>query len=351
LNLQTASVVVNLDLPWNPAKLEQRIARAWRKHQKNTVNVINLVAENTIEHRMLATLDFKKGLSDAVLDARGDFADFEKPNAKNAFLERLGSIMASKVMVQPDVPPVVKPDAVPPVEQLAQEVRLDPEGLNLCQVGYDNETGRVKSVFAVGSAKTADKLKQQVEKTHSQSLTPEQMLVISTENYALLQQLEKMGIITINTKDMAKVFESENAAPPRPSDRERRLALSRPTLAAAERQLKMASVLHAGGFAAEAAAPARQAVLTAACALYLHTVTEIPEKAPSQFVAEMLKIVSNATGIERRHLLLLQLCMHEVQEPGDAVADDASGFVNAVTDDAAGFVAAVAEYVNRQAIT
>ena len=79
--------------------------------------------------------------------------------------------------------------------------------------------------------------------------------------------------------------------------------------------------------------------------------TEIPEKAPSQFVAEMLKIVSNATGIERRHLLLLQLCMHEVQEPGDAVADDASGFVNAVTDDAAGFVAAVAEYVNRQAIT
>ena len=32
LNLQNASVVVNCDLPWNPAKLEQRIARAWRKH-------------------------------------------------------------------------------------------------------------------------------------------------------------------------------------------------------------------------------------------------------------------------------------------------------------------------------
>ena len=33
LNLQIASAVVNLDLPWNPAKLEQRIARAWRKDQ------------------------------------------------------------------------------------------------------------------------------------------------------------------------------------------------------------------------------------------------------------------------------------------------------------------------------
>jgi len=43
LNLQTASVVINCDLPWNPAKLEQRIARAWRKHQTRPVTVINLV--------------------------------------------------------------------------------------------------------------------------------------------------------------------------------------------------------------------------------------------------------------------------------------------------------------------
>lgn len=218
LNLQAASVVVNLDLPWNPAKLEQRIARAWRKHQKNTVNVINLVAENTIEHRMLATLDFKKSLADAVLDARGDFSDFEKPNAKNAFLERLGSIMSAKIMTMPEEAPVIESPVVPPVEQLTQEVRLEPAGVDLCQVGYDSETGHVKSVFAVGSAKSADKLKQQVEKTHGQSLNPEQMMVISTENYALLQQLAKMGIITINTGDMVKVFEAENAAPPlRPS--------------------------------------------------------------------------------------------------------------------------------------
>ena len=41
------SVVMNLDLPWNPAKLEQRIARAWRKRQTRDVLVVNLVAENT----------------------------------------------------------------------------------------------------------------------------------------------------------------------------------------------------------------------------------------------------------------------------------------------------------------
>jgi SNF2 family DNA or RNA helicase len=37
LNLQAASAVINIDLPWNPAKLEQRIARAWRKGQARSV--------------------------------------------------------------------------------------------------------------------------------------------------------------------------------------------------------------------------------------------------------------------------------------------------------------------------
>ena len=44
-----------------PAKLEQRIARAWRKHQTKPVTVINLVSENTIEHRMLDTLANQAG--------------------------------------------------------------------------------------------------------------------------------------------------------------------------------------------------------------------------------------------------------------------------------------------------
>ena len=56
LNLQVASAVINVDLPWNPAKLEQRIARAWRKNQTRSVSVINLVTENSIEHNILHLL-------------------------------------------------------------------------------------------------------------------------------------------------------------------------------------------------------------------------------------------------------------------------------------------------------
>ncbi|MBP8924495.1 MAG: DEAD/DEAH box helicase [Pseudomonadales bacterium] len=68
LNLQHASTVVNMDLPWNPALLEQRIARIHRMGQQRPVQVINLVAKGTIEEGMLSVLAFKRSLSAGILD-------------------------------------------------------------------------------------------------------------------------------------------------------------------------------------------------------------------------------------------------------------------------------------------
>lgn len=68
LNLQAASLLINLDLPWNPAVLEQRIARIYRIGQKRNIQVINLVASKTIEERMLTTLNFKSSLFEGILD-------------------------------------------------------------------------------------------------------------------------------------------------------------------------------------------------------------------------------------------------------------------------------------------
>ena len=68
LNLQHASTVVNMDLPWNPAILEQRIARIHRMGQTRPVRVINFVAKGTIEEGMLSVLAFKRSLSAGILD-------------------------------------------------------------------------------------------------------------------------------------------------------------------------------------------------------------------------------------------------------------------------------------------
>ena len=68
LNLQNASAVVNLDQPWNPAVLEQRIGRVHRLGQHRPVRVLHLIAQGTIEEGMLGLLAFKKSLFAGVLD-------------------------------------------------------------------------------------------------------------------------------------------------------------------------------------------------------------------------------------------------------------------------------------------
>jgi superfamily II DNA or RNA helicase len=71
LNLQAGSVVINMDIPWNPAVLEQRIGRVHRMGQKKPVRVINFVTSGSIEERILELLAFKKSVFAGALDEGG----------------------------------------------------------------------------------------------------------------------------------------------------------------------------------------------------------------------------------------------------------------------------------------
>jgi SNF2 family DNA or RNA helicase len=76
LNLQQADTVVNLELPWNPAVLEQRIARVHRMGQSRPVRVINFVTRGTIEERVLKSIEAKQSLFGSVFDGDSDSVDF-----------------------------------------------------------------------------------------------------------------------------------------------------------------------------------------------------------------------------------------------------------------------------------
>ncbi len=57
VNLQAANVLVNYDMPWNPMVLEQRIGRVQRLGSTHkSVHVINLVAANTVEEKVVSRL-------------------------------------------------------------------------------------------------------------------------------------------------------------------------------------------------------------------------------------------------------------------------------------------------------
>ena len=57
LNLQTLGALINVDLPWNPTKLEQRIGRIKRFGQtRKTVDMLNLVNEQTVDEKVYERL-------------------------------------------------------------------------------------------------------------------------------------------------------------------------------------------------------------------------------------------------------------------------------------------------------
>lgn len=89
LNLQSASYVINLDLPWNPAVLEQRIGRVYRLGQTRKVQVINLISVGTIEESMLSKLKFKADLFDGVLNG-GEDSVFIEDGKLERIVEEMG---------------------------------------------------------------------------------------------------------------------------------------------------------------------------------------------------------------------------------------------------------------------
>ncbi len=68
LNLQSGSVLINLDIPWNPAILDQRIARIHRLGQKKKVQIILIIAADSYEERVLQLVQGKRDLFDNVVD-------------------------------------------------------------------------------------------------------------------------------------------------------------------------------------------------------------------------------------------------------------------------------------------
>jgi hypothetical protein len=113
LNLQhAAAVVVNMDLPWNPAVLEQRIGRVHRMGQPRGVQVINFVGQGSIEEGMLSVLAFKKSLFAGVLDG-GEHEVFMQGTRLSKFMESVEQVAGAIGDAEADVEPGVPAGAVP----------------------------------------------------------------------------------------------------------------------------------------------------------------------------------------------------------------------------------------------
>ena len=90
LNLQrAANCVINIELPWNPAVLEQRIGRIYRLGQKLPIDVYNLVCEQGIESRIAALVGSKQAFFKGLFDGESDSVQFEQSSNFLAKVQKL----------------------------------------------------------------------------------------------------------------------------------------------------------------------------------------------------------------------------------------------------------------------
>ena len=255
LNLQVADTVINMDQPWNPARLEQRVARAWRKHQTRAVSVINLVSEGTIEHRMLGLLDQKRALAEGVIDRRGALSAMRMPTSRAAFMERLNSVLDTADDVE-DVPA----DAASPVETLDCLCRdlVTAHGAALHKVLVPESEGTALVVASLPPRRLAE------EERRLSELTGLGVKVVDPTTHEALLGLAQAGLIAMPSGELRQVY----PAPAREDAETTARALRARALAErAERKLEAAALLEGGGFAEEARVPATEAARLAAASL------------------------------------------------------------------------------------
>ncbi len=119
LNLQhAANCVINIELPWNPAVLEQRIGRIYRIGQKLPIDVYNLVTEQGIESRIAALVGSKQAFFKGLFDGESDSVQFDQ---SSNFLAKVQKFY--------------EPESIEPVASTGSVVEEDPDSSD---VGLDD---------------------------------------------------------------------------------------------------------------------------------------------------------------------------------------------------------------------
>ncbi len=160
LNLQAADCVINFELPWNPARLNQRIGRVSRIGQESSsINVINFIAKNSIEEKILAGIQLKTDLFKGVFDDGPDVVEFTREK-RDEMLNRLRQMMG-------EVPEIVEmePAGFVEPEEIPEDTPyyLNPEVLNPKQEAIDGSSQDAKDDPGSAGHLFADQPSEKIE--------------------------------------------------------------------------------------------------------------------------------------------------------------------------------------------
>jgi SNF2 family DNA or RNA helicase len=347
LNLQAASLIINLDLPWNPAVLEQRIARAHRHGQSRSVQVVNLIAQKTIEERMLDTLAAKRDVFQGVFGGEESPATISFRDTGQELLKSLDEMLGKpdgEVKPEVELEPTAVPEKppVPTLETFADLLvaRFPGRVLLVRQApqlpGMTN--GAARSGILVVVDQDPASLRPQVETLLNQHWTesPPALHLMEREGYRALAAL--LGDALPAAAPEAEPFRAP--ALPR-EDRQaaerKRLQTAEKGFGQADKRLQLAKVVLNGGFPEEAARPVREALgwsLTAFLALVKERQPSAKLPSPREVQAALVDAEHLPVELAARLSHVRELTAPPAEDEETAPLSDtaAEGLITAVSD-------------------
>ena len=200
LNLQAANTVINVDLPWNPAVLEQRVARAHRMGQKNPVQVYLLVTEGTIEEKLLATLSAKHDLALAALDMESDVKEVALASGIEELKQRLEVLLGAKPHAAVDE--TEKQRQQQEAERLARRSRVAEAGGQLLTAAFALLGEMIPQREPTnGGAHMASELKARLEECLERDEQGRPRLTVTLPNEAALENLARSMASLLTARD------------------------------------------------------------------------------------------------------------------------------------------------------
>lgn len=189
LNLQAADCIINFELPWNPARLNQRIGRVSRIGQEsNCINVVNLIAKFSIEEKILAGIQLKTDLFKGVFDGEGDIVEFSREKRTemlNKLREMMGEepeFVAKEAAMSEDIPEDT-PHFLNP-EVLAEKKK---------DIDYADEEPELDDFIPVSENNTVADSRTQTAETEPVGQSPEKMEEVLNQGMSFLSGLLEMA--------------------------------------------------------------------------------------------------------------------------------------------------------------
>jgi SNF2 family DNA or RNA helicase len=162
LNLQVADTLINFELPWNPAKKNQRIGRIDRLGQKSgNLTIFNFITRNSIEQQIASGLMVKQSLFDGVLGDNGriNFVDFST-KGRSQFIQQLEEFISETEKWEQEkeelTTEVLQQETIPePINKQLSSGEIDLDGEDMEK---PEETAEVSVTKEAGPAFRAEEL-------------------------------------------------------------------------------------------------------------------------------------------------------------------------------------------------